>query len=87
MIILADRGEAGAVQPVALKVDPGSKTTGIVLVGDFPAQGRVVLWAANLHYRGHRAALTGRRSFRRGQRARHTYQCRPRSANRNRPDG
>lgn len=87
-IILGDR-EGGAVQPVALKVDPGSKTTGVALVGEFPEQGRVVLWAANLHHRGHRvrAALTDRRSFRRGRRARHTRYRPPRFDNRTRPDG
>jgi hypothetical protein len=87
-IILTDR-EAGAVQPVALKLDPGSKTTGIALVGEFPQQGRVVLWAANLHHRGQRvrAALTDRRAFRRGRRARHTRYRAPRFENRTRPAG
>jgi RRXRR protein len=39
-------------QPVEFKADPGSKTTGLALVGDFPKQGRVVLWAGNLSSRG-----------------------------------
>ena len=87
-IILGERA-AGAVQPVELKVDPGSKTTGIALVGEFPQQGRVVLWAANLHHRGQRvrAALTDRRAFRRGRRARHTRYRPPRFDNRTRPAG
>jgi 5-methylcytosine-specific restriction endonuclease McrA len=87
-IILAERA-AGAVQPVALKVDPGSKATGVALVGEFPAQGRVVLWAANLHHRGHRvrASLTDRRAFRRGRRARKTRYRPSRFDNRTRPEG
>jgi hypothetical protein len=87
-IILTERDDSDT-QPVALKVDPGSRTTGIALVGEFPAQGHVVLWAANLHHRGHRvrAALTDRRSFRRGRRARHTRYRPPRFDNRTRPDG
>nr|WP_238985508.1 RRXRR domain-containing protein [Nitrosococcus halophilus] len=40
-------------QPVEFKVDPGSKITGLALVGNFPQQGRVVLWAANLTHRGY----------------------------------
>ena len=51
-IILKYRAD-GNLQPVELKVDPGSKTTGIALVGNFEKQGRTVLWAANLSHRGH----------------------------------
>src|SRR5512143_592761 len=50
-IILKDRAD-GDVQPIEFKADPGSKTTGLALVGDFPTQGRVVLFAANLQHRG-----------------------------------
>ena len=50
-IIVRERDE-GATQPVAFKVDPGSKTTGLALVGEFPRQGRVVLFGANLQHRG-----------------------------------
>lgn len=87
-IILTERA-AGAVQPVELKVDPGSKTTGVALVGEFPAQGRVVLWAANLHHRGHRvrAALAKRRACRGFRRYRKTRYRPPRFANRTRPAG
>ena len=42
-IILTDR-EGGDVQPVALKIDPGSKTTGLALVADFQ-RGKRVIWA------------------------------------------
>lgn len=49
-IILHER-EGGDAQPVEVKTDPGSKTTGIALVGDFK-RGKRVIWAANLAHRG-----------------------------------
>lgn len=71
-LILKDR-EGGDAQPVAFKVDPGSKQTGITLVGDFK-RGKRVIWAAVLEHRGQRIkdALESRRALRRGRRARHT---------------
>ena len=65
-IILKHRSN-GAIQPIELKVDPGSKTTGIVLVGN-----RTVLWAANLSHRGHvvKARLGKRSMLRRSRRSR-----------------
>jgi 5-methylcytosine-specific restriction endonuclease McrA len=70
-IILKYRSD-GITQPIELKVDPGSKTTGIAFVGDFIKQGRIVLWAANLSHRGHvvKARLDKRRMLRRGRRSR-----------------
>lgn len=87
-IILLDRAD-GDVQPVEFKVDPGSKTTGIALVGDFPKQGAIVLWAAELEHRGEavRQGLADRASIRRGRRARHTRYRAPRFDNRPRPAG
>lgn len=75
-------------QPLEVKVDPGSKTTGFTLVALFE-RGREVIWAANLHHRGQaiRSALADRRSFRRGRRARHTRYRAPRFLNRTRPKG
>lgn len=49
-IILKER-EGGDTQPIQIKIDPGSKTTGIALVGDFK-RGKKVLWGANLTHRG-----------------------------------
>ena len=71
------------------KVDPGSKTTGIALVGDFPTQGRVVLFGANLQHRGEaiRQRLADRRALRRGRRNRKTPYREPRFANRTRSPG
>lgn len=76
-------------QSVEFKVDPGSKTTGMALVGSFPDQGRVVLWAANLAHRGQaiRARLDSRRSLRRGRRYRKTRYRAPRFLNRRRSNG
>ena len=87
-IILQDRAE-GNVQPVEFKVDPGSKTTGIALVGDFPQQGNVVLVGINLQHRGDaiRKRLTDRRALRRGRRHRKTRYRAARCDNRTRPKG
>jgi hypothetical protein len=49
-IILTKRIEA-AIQPVEIKFDPGSRTFGIALVGEFK-RGRVALYGANFKHRG-----------------------------------
>ncbi len=87
-IILKDRAD-GDLQPIEFKVDPGSKTTGIALVGDFPKQGRIVLFGANLQHRGEgiRKRLADRRALRRGRRNRKTRYREARFANRTRPAG
>jgi hypothetical protein len=56
-------------EPIALKIDPGSKTTGIALV-----QGEKIIFGAELTHRGQaiKASLESRRSLRRGRRNRHT---------------
>ena len=74
------------MQPVRIKLDPGSKTTGIALVED--ATGKV-LFAAELIHRGQaiRDALLSRRAIRRNRRARHTRYRKPRFDNRTRPSG
>jgi 5-methylcytosine-specific restriction endonuclease McrA len=78
-----------APQPIAFKVDPGSKTTGLALVGDFPRQGPVALFGANLNHRGDtiRRRLADRRAIRRGRRNRKTRYRAPRFDNRTRPAG
>jgi hypothetical protein len=60
-------------QPVELKWDPGSKTTGMALVVEGQT-GRKVVWAANLHHRGDaiHKRLADRRALRRGRRSRKT---------------
>lgn len=82
-IILAER-DGGDVQPVSVKIDPGSKTTGLATV----ANGRV-LWAAELHHRGAviRDRLLSRRAIRRSRRQRKTRYRKPRFLNRTRKAG
>lgn len=70
--------------PVAIKLDPGSKTTGIALV-----QANKVIWAAELTHRGTtiKAALLSRRQLRRGRRSRKTRYRQARLLNRTRQKG
>ena len=86
-IILKDRSE-GDLQPLELKVDPGSKASGLALVGEFK-RGKRVIFAANLCHRGQavKAALESRRSLRSSRRARKTRYRAPRFLNRARPKG
>jgi hypothetical protein len=84
-IILKDRA-GGHVSTHRLKIDPGSKTTGIAIVQE--ATGKVV-WAGELTHRGQaiRDALLARRASRRSRRQRHSRYRKPRFLNRRRPDG
>ena len=89
-IRLEDRSAAdSATQPTRVKLDPGSRTTGIALTVQCRRRGWVAVWAANLTHRGHevKQALTDRRMFRRGRRARKTRHRAPRFDNRTRPAG
>ena len=72
------------VEPIQLKLDPGSKTTGFALV-----QGNKVIWGAELTHRGQtiKASLESRCSLRRSRRSRHTRYRQPRFLNRTRPKG
>ncbi|NEQ62403.1 MAG: HNH endonuclease [Moorea sp. SIO4A1] len=67
-----------------LKIDPGAKTTGIVII-----QGSKVIWGAELTHRGFqiREALTSRRQLRRSRRNRKTRYRQPRFLNRKRSEG
>jgi 5-methylcytosine-specific restriction endonuclease McrA len=97
-IRLVDRlMQESALQPVRLKLDPGSKTTGIALVREFEETnaetGEIhkiahVVFLAELHHRGDaiRDALTQRRAFRRRRRANLRYRAK-RFNNRRRPEG
>ena len=71
-------------EPITLKLDPGSKTSGIALV-----QGEKVIFGAELTHRGQtiKASLESRRSLRRGRRNRHTRYRKARFLNRTRPKG
>src|SRR5438477_1538080 len=83
-IRLARSVEQPILSPLRIKVDPGSKTTGLALVND--ASGEVV-WAAELTHRGEqvREALTKRRAVRRSRRQRKTRYRPSRFQNRRRP--
>jgi hypothetical protein len=73
-------------EPVRLKIDPGSKTTGLALLND--ATGRVV-WAAEVTHRSQqvKARLDQRRMCRRSRRQRHTRYRPARFLNRRRRVG
>ncbi|MFM6214785.1 RNA-guided endonuclease IscB [Planktothrix sp.] len=83
-IILKKTVENPQAEPVELKLDPGSKTTGIALV-----QGNKVVWGAELTHRGQaiKVSLESRRSLRRSRRNRKTRYRQARFLNRKRPEG
>lgn len=86
-IILKHR--AGAeTQPVELKLDPGSKITGVALV-QLNRHGKTVVWAGEIRHRGEtiRRSLSQRRSYRRRRRCANLRYRAPRFDNRTRPKG
>jgi len=87
VIRLKDR-KTGDVQPVRVKIDPGSKFTGLAVVRE-KADGISVLNLFELLHRGRQIseALTARRAMRRARRNRHTRYRQARFLNRTRPDG
>ena len=87
--LVGRRVEDSVLQPVKIKLDPGSKTTGIAVVraegGNKPTS---VLFLAELAHRGRQISekLTARRAFRRRRRGNLRY--RPaRFSNRTKPEG
>jgi 5-methylcytosine-specific restriction endonuclease McrA len=85
-IILKQAVERPQVEPLRLKIDPGSHTTGLALIND--ASGEVI-FAANLSHRGEaiKKRLDARRAVRRNRRNRKTRYRKPRWRNRRRPEG
>ena len=85
-IILTAGERVEAADPPRLKIDPGSKTTGLAVVSDATGQ---VVWAAELAHRGEqvKARLDQRRACRRSRRQRHTRYRQPRFFNRRRRAG
>ncbi len=71
-----------AVQPVRLKLDPGSKVTGWAVLREDGAQAAVLVLGELVHKPGIKAALESRRSVRRGRRNRKTRYRPPRFLNR-----
>ena len=89
-IRLVDRMLAeSAVQPVLIKLDPGSKETGIAVVREDEKKTHHALFFINLRNRGTsiRDALTARRQLRRGRRSRNLRYRAPRFLNRRKPTG
>jgi 5-methylcytosine-specific restriction endonuclease McrA len=82
-IILKCAVIAPTLAPLQLKIDPGSKTTGLALVNDTTGS---VVWAAELHHRGTqvKAAMDQRRAARRSRRNRKLRHRAPRFQNRRR---
>lgn len=82
-IILSKAVEANP-EPLELKLDPGSKVTGIAI-----KQGSKVLFGAELQHRGQQIkdSLLSRRQLRRGRRNRKTRYRQARFLNRTRSDG
>ena len=81
--------EGGDLQPLELKFDPGSKTTGIALVAKGELRGWFCLAAWELTHRSQQIvdALLSRAQSRRGRRARKTCYRKPRFSNRTKPTG
>jgi len=73
-------------QPLRLKIDPGSRTTGLAILNDKTGE---VVWAAELHHRGQRIKklLEKRCAIRRSRRNRKTRYRKPRFNNRKRKEG
>jgi 5-methylcytosine-specific restriction endonuclease McrA len=84
--LLDRRADQSTTHPLRLKIDPGSRTTGLALVAEETA---TVVWAAELTHRSGtiRDALLARRAFRRNRRQRHTRYRPARFHNRRRPAG
>ena len=83
-IILTQR-EGGDIQSIECKIDPGSKKSGIALVGNFK-RGKKVIFAINLEHKAILVikALLARRASRRSRRNRKTRYRAPRFNNRTR---
>ena len=85
-LMLNRPGGQAVGEPLRLKIDPGSHTTGLALVGE---TGGEVVWAGELTHQGEAIVerLRARRAERRGRRQRHTRYRQARFANRRRPRG
>lgn len=85
-IILKHAAPDAHPAPLRVKLDPGSKTTGLALLNDRTGQ---ITWAGEIAHRGQRIrdALLARKALRRGRRQRKTRYRPPRFNNRRRPEG
>src|SRR5690348_5816324 len=85
-IILNETPPKRPSETLRVKLDPGSKTTGLAEVNDATGQ---VVWAAELSHRGQaiKKSLAGRRAVRRSRRQRKTRYRAARFDNRRRREG
>jgi len=85
-IILKHEVADADIQPLRLKIDPGSKATGLAIVNDDTGD---IVFAAELEHRGQRIkkSMDSRRAIRRGRRSRKTRYRKPRFLNRRRQEG
>src|SRR6266849_2642893 len=84
-IILKTAVEDPVVTEMRVKIDPGSKTTGLAIVNNHSGE---VVFAAELTHRGQqiKSDLNDRHGVRRGRRNRHMRYRKPRWQNRRRPE-
>jgi 5-methylcytosine-specific restriction endonuclease McrA len=85
-LILKCAVEQPHLEPLRVKIDPGSKTTGIALVNDGSSE---VVWAAELMHRGEQIKrdMDKRRALRKSRRQRKTRYRKPRFNNRRKRKG
>jgi 5-methylcytosine-specific restriction endonuclease McrA len=85
-LILRREVENPTTPDLKIKIDPGSKTTGVAVVDQQTGE---VVFAAEIEHRGHaiKASLDARRSLRRRRRQRKIRYRMPRFRNRARPEG
>jgi 5-methylcytosine-specific restriction endonuclease McrA len=85
-IVLLRAVEESVAPPLRVKIDPGSKVTGLAIVNDVTGE---IVWAAELEHRGQAivASLLARRGVRRSRRSRKTRYRAPRFQNRRRRAG
>ncbi len=85
-IILKIAIDEPVVAELRIKLDPGSRTTGIAVVDD---QSGKIVFAGELSHRGHaiKESLDSRRAIRRGRRHRHTRYRKAKWQNRRRASG
>ncbi|HAX87583.1 MAG TPA: HNH endonuclease [Cyanobacteria bacterium UBA11370] len=82
--IILNKEVVDTPEPLTLKIDPGSKVTGLAILLDSN-----LIWVAELSHRGQsiKASLESRRALRRGRRNRHTRYRQARFLNRTRSKG
>src|SRR5215470_2810841 len=85
-IILKREIENPTIPELNIKIDPGSKNTGVTILNQQTGE---VVYAANIEHRGQtiKSKLDARRALRRGRRNRKTRYRKPRFDNRKRPEG